>query len=266
MPSGVRHPTCFAWIAPMARQRRFDAEHPDAIAARQRVLSMIDMLPPAALVQLVKEKPSLRGMVLGNLAELLFEQHVPRNYPAIAAADIIGHDDHDRAVNKSDRTITFRGRKYTIQVKSVQTGSIKREVAVKRLCATVQNDGSDMRKVVFANGSDVTTTCYLRGQYDILAVPLFPFTGTDAFAYKKNEDCRLTQDGRYTDYQRRQLLATTEIITWPLAQDWQTNLLMLLTPEAGSPIGYTDVVTEPGGEVRVRETGAVILPNKDQEV
>lgn len=250
----------------MPRVSRFNAGHAEAVAARSRVLDMIDMLPPEALVRLVKERPSLRGMVLGNLAELLFERHVPARYAAILPADIVGHDDHDRSANKSDRTITYRSKTYTVQVKSIQTNSIKYEIAGNHLVANVQNDGSDMRTVRFQNGSEVVTTCYLRGQYDILAVPLFPFNGTDEFAYKRNEDCRPTASTKYTAYQRERLLATTENICWPLADDWQTDLMQLLTPEAGSPVGRPDVVTEPGGKVRVREAGAVILPHKDQEI
>ena len=247
----------------MTRQSRFDFSDPEAVSARARVLDMIDMIPPVDLVALVKEKPSLRGMVLGNLAELLFERHIPDRYLSIAQNDIIGHDDHDRSANKSDRTITYRGRTYAVQIKSIQTGSIKRDKEGGMLAATIQNDGSDMRRVILADGSEVVTTCYLRGQYDILAVPLFPFTGTSDFAYKRNEDCRLTQHKNYTPFQKEWLLATTENICWPLPDDWHTDLMELLTPDAGSLVGRPDVIAEPGGEIRVREAGAVILPDED---
>lgn len=250
----------------MARESRFDPAADKAVAARARVMDMIDVVPPDALVKLVKEKPSLRGMVLGNIAELLFERHLPQHYPEIRPEHIVGHDDHDRSANKSDRTISFRGRSYAIQVKSIQTGSIKEERASGQLCATLQNDGSDMRTVTLKDGSTVATTCYVRGEYDILAVPLFPFTGTDAFAYKRNEDCRATTHRSYTTLQREWLLATTEPICWPLSSDWHTDLLDLLTPGAGSPIGRPDVVTKPRGEIRVSEAGATILPDEDEKI
>lgn len=224
---------------------------------------MIDMLPPADLVRLVKDKPSLRGMVLGNLAELLFERHVPARYSGIMAADIVGHDDHDRSLNKSDRTITRAGRRYTVQVKSIQTGTITRERATGRLVAKVQNDGSDSRTVKFPDGSELVTVCYLRGEYDILAVPLFPFTGDDSFAYKRNADCNPSSGRSYTDVQKANLLATCERISWPLTDHWETDLMRLLTPDAGSPVSRLEVIHQPGGEVRVGKARAIVLPDED---
>src|SRR5262249_22676385 len=127
-------------------------------------------------------------------------------------------------------------------------------------------DASDRRDVILGDGSVVNTTCYLRGEYDILAVPLFPFTGTWEFAYKRNEDCRACTSKKYTQYQQSQLLATTEKITWPLTDDWHLNLLDLLDDKSGSPVDDPDVITEPTGEVRIVDTGAMILPLEDKEV
>lgn len=247
----------------MPRVSRFDAKHPKAVSAKARVLDMIDMIPPEDLVRLIKEKPSLRGMVLGNLAELLFERHVPMRYPRIKESDIIGHDDHDRSANKSDRTITYADRVYTVQIKSIQTNKIRYDLNSGQLVACVQNDGSDKRLVLFDDESSLETVCYLRGQYDILAVPLFPFTQTDDFAYKRNRDCQPSKGRGYSEYQRQQLLATSEDISWPLSSDWETDLMKMLTSSAGSPIGRPDVIAEPGGKIRVRKTGAVIVPDKD---
>lgn len=184
-------------------------------------------------------------------------------YHLILAEDIVHHDDHDRSANKSDRTITYQGRQYGIQLKSIQTNSIARNLVTGLLEACVQNDASDRRDVTLGDGRTVNTTCYVRGEYDILAVPLFPFTGTWEFAYKRNEDCAATVSSKYDAYERRFLLATTENISWPLSDEWHTNLLDLLTPDAGSPVGAPDVVEEPGGKIRVAEAGAVILPDED---
>lgn len=246
-----------------APRRRLDRNDAEAASARARVSTMIDAIEPEQLVASIKRAPSLRGMILGYVAEQMFEVHVPRRYDLILADDIIHHDDHDRSANKSDRTITFNGRRYGIQLKSMQTNSIARNVGSGLLEACVQNDASDRRDVRLADGHVVNTTCYLRGEYDILAVPLFPFTGTWEFAYKRNEDCAPTSSPKYSEYERRFLLATTENISWPLGDEWHTNLMDLLTPEAGSPVGAPDVVAEPGGEIRVMDAAAVILPDED---
>ena len=217
-------------------RRILDKADPEAIAARSRVSTMIDAIPPESLVDAIKRAPSLRGMILGYVAELMFERHVPGHYPVILSEHIEQHDDHDRTSNKSDRTITYKGRRYGVQLKSLQTNSIARDMRSGILCADLQNDASDRRRVTFPDGSSVETTCYKRGEYDILAVPLFPFTGNWEFAYKLNVNCRSCASPRYTDYQQQFLLATTERMSWPLSDDWQTDLMKLLTPDAGSLI------------------------------
>ena len=167
-------------------------------------------------------------MILGYIAELMFEKHVPEKYGDILSEHIDHHDDHDRTANKADRTITYRGRRYGVQLKSIQTNSIARCARDGMLIADVQNDGSDKRTVILPDGTTVETTCYKRGDYHLLAVPLFPFTGTWDFAYKRNTDCRPTTSKKYTPEQALHLLSTTEQITWPLADGWTTDLLALL--------------------------------------
>lgn len=218
------------------RRRRLQPNDPKASAARERVLTIIDAIPPEDLVAAIKRAPSLRGMILGYVAEEMFEKHVPQRYPQITAGHIEKHDDHDRTVNKSDRTLTFNGRRYGVQLKSMQTNTIALEIESGRLQATVQNDASDARGVVLSDGSVLVTTCYRRGDYDVLAVPLFPFTGSWEYAYKRNLDCRASTSKKYSSFQAAQLLATSEIITWPLSEGWTTNLLDLLDDGIGSPL------------------------------
>lgn len=251
---------------PSIGRRRIDKGDAEASKARERVTTIIDAIPPEDLVASIKRAPSLRGMILGYIAELMFEKYVPRTYPVILSDDIAHHDDHDRTANKSDRTITFRGRRYGVQLKSIQTNSIGREIATGKLIADVQNDASDRRAVLLSDGSRLETTCYVRDEYDVLAVPLFPLTGEWNFAYKRNKDCRTCTSRKYSEFQATHLLATTERLCWPLGDDWTTNLLDLLDDQIGSPIGVPDVITEPSGKVRVIESSAVILPLKDEEV
>lgn len=252
---------------PKADRRINLTDDPEAVAARERVKMMIDAIPPERLVESIKRAPSLRGMILGYIAELMFERHVPERYHVILSEHIEAHDDHNREVNKSDRTVTYGGRRYGIQLKSMQTNSIGRSVTTGLLQADVQNDASDRRAVKLRDGSLLETTCYVRGEYDILAVPLFPFTGTWDFAYKRNRDCRSCKPGRkYNEFQASHLLATTEKISWPLSETWEMDLLRLLDDNTGSPIDRPKVIAEPGGEVRVVDTAAVILPLEDKEI
>lgn len=206
----------------------------EAIAARERVMCIIDAIPPEDLVRSIKRAPSLRGMILGYIAEEMFEKHIPERYHMILAEHIEKHDDHNREINKSDRTITYNKRRYGIQLKSMQTNSIGRNIASNLLQADVQNDASDARAVKLTDGTILITTCYLRGEYDILAVPLFPFTGTWEYAYKRNVDCRSSTSKKYSEFQAKHLLSSTEKITWPLSNDWHTNLIDLLDDSIGT--------------------------------
>lgn len=105
------------------------------------------------------------------------------------------------------------------------------------------------------NGDQIETTCYVRGEYDILAVSIQPFVGTWKFALKKNKDLQRSSYGRYTEAQREYLLATSETIIYPLQLEsgWTTDLLSLLNdPDLGkahvvqhTPIGDTILVETP---------------------
>jgi hypothetical protein len=220
-------------VAKSNQRRKIDKDDPEAIASRNRVLSIIDAVPPEDLIASIKRAPSLRGMILGYIAEEMFEKYVPKQYPSIEAKHIVKHDDHDRSANKSDRTIFFANRIYRIQLKSIQTNSIARNLESGLLVADVQNDASDRRTVKLPNGSKIETTCYARGDYDILAVPMFPFTGSWTFAYKRNIDCRSSESDKYSQDDRNYLLATTEKVSWPLSLGWHSNLLELLDGKIG---------------------------------
>ncbi len=196
-------------------------DHRLAVAARERVSTIVDAIPPEDLVLAIKRAPSLRGMILGYIAEEMFGKTVLRD-PRIT--DVRQHDDHDRENNKVDTDFVFEGRRVSIQLKSLQTNSIVWREDLQALHGVVQNDGSDKRDVRLPNGDVVTTTNYRVGDYHILAVPLFPFTGTWEFAYKLNRNCRLTTSNKYTPEQQRYLLATTEEITYPLTDHWSTDL------------------------------------------
>jgi len=217
----------------LKRRGKYNKDDQEAIDARNRVITIIDSVSPEDLVTSIKRAPSLRGMILGYIAEEMFEKYVPQTYDFINSNDIEAHDDHDRRFNKSDRTIRVNQRLYRIQLKSIQTNSIKRNMETGLLQADVQNDASDSRSILLPTGNNVITTCYAKGDYDILAVPLFPFTGEWVYAYKRNIDCRPTTSKKYSTEDSEYLLSTTEIITWPLTEEWHSNLSDLLDDKIG---------------------------------
>lgn len=169
------------------------------------------------LFRVIRDNPSLRGFIYGYVSEMKFESHYLHHNPLIEKFS--KDDDHQKT--KSDRTVTYRGRTVSIQVKSVQTNSIKEQQGT--FAAKVQNDASDRRKVKLPNGRTIETTCYLVGEYDLLAVSLQPFTGKWEYAFKLNRDLNRTSSHKYRPADRKHLLATLETLTYPLDPTWTTD-------------------------------------------
>lgn len=93
------------------------------------------------ILHVIKDNPSLRGFVYGYVSEMEFERHYLKARKTIESFS--KDDDHKKS--KSDRTVIFKGKPVTIQVKSIQTNSIRFEDG--RFTAKVQNDASDRRRV-----------------------------------------------------------------------------------------------------------------------
>lgn len=206
---------------------------------------------PEALIDLLKDVPSLRGMAYGNYAEAMFLVWLMKHAEVRGVTDISRDDDHKKT--KSDRTFKYGGRVVTVQNKSMQTNSIK---AVKgqpgHFTARIQNDASDARDIELWSGHVVHTTCYKVSEYDILAVPLQPFTGDwDTFAFKKNTALPRSESNLYTTAEREMLLATLVPIQWPLDDSWTTELWSLLPGEI-TPAAPVTIETD---DARVTVTG-----------
>ena len=164
---------------------------------------------PAELTEIVDRNPSLGGMILGYLAEFKLEKLW------LTGADIsnvIKYDDHDRK-KKGDRVVRYKGQEFIFESKSLQTAMNRR--TEQGWVGKAQVDASDRRKVALPDGSTMETTCLLRGEFDILAINVFSFENKWRFVFAKNTDLPLSNYRRYTDYQRRHLLATLVDVHWP---------------------------------------------------
>lgn len=161
------------------------------------------------LTNVVDQNPSLRGMILGYLAELKLENMwlTRENISSISK-----HDDHDRR-KKGDRVVLYKGREFVFEAKSLQTNTIKK--TDEGWTGKAQVDASDRREVNLPNKTVVTTTCLLRGEFDILAVNVFSFENKWRFVFAKNSDLPSSKYAKYTEYQRQHLLATLVTVHWP---------------------------------------------------
>jgi hypothetical protein len=174
------------------------------------------------IFRVIQENPSLRGIVYGYVSEMEFERHYLKTRKSIERYS--KDDDHQKT--KADRTVIYKGKPITIQIKSVQTNSIRFERGT--FVAKVQNDASDRRRVRLPDGSTLETTCYVVGEYDILAVSLHPFTGTWRFAFKENSKLLRTTSKKYSRTQQQHLLATLETMPYPLDATWTEDFDAIL--------------------------------------
>jgi hypothetical protein len=175
------------------------------------------------LTELVDQNPSLRGIMLGYVAEKKFHDTF-LTHPDIheAAKD----DDHNRK-KKGDRRIVYKGKTFLIEVKSLQTNLVK-QLGNDSWLGKSQVDASDSREVTFSDGSKLKTTCLLRGEFDILAVNCFAFGNQWRFAFALNQELPPNVYKKYTQAQQEQLLPTLITVEWPLKPPFADNPFELL--------------------------------------
>jgi hypothetical protein len=172
---------------------------------------------------LIDENPSLRGMNLGYIAEKKFHD-LFLNHPEITESS--KDDDHDRS-RKGDRRIMYKGHEFVIEVKSLQTNMCK-NLGDGKWEGKAQVDGSDRRIVKFKDGSELNTTLLLRGEFDLLAVNCFAFGEEWRFTFAKNSDLPTSSFNKYTEEQRKQLIASLVPVSIPPKEPFSDNPFKLL--------------------------------------
>lgn len=123
------------------------------------------------LTQVLEKNPSLRGMIMGYVAEQKLKEIISTLKDV---SFITKYDDHNRK-KKGDLYIIYKNRAFSIESKSLQTNMVKRNEKTGVWEGKAQVDGSDRRDVKFPNGKKLNTTLLLRGEFDILAVNCYAF-------------------------------------------------------------------------------------------
>lgn len=167
------------------------------------------------LTELIAENPSLRGMVLGYAAEFMFRKRYLSHRSDIRSEK---DDDHDRS-RKGDRRLQYKGQELLVEVKSLQTNSVKIDSKTGALKGGVQVDASDRREVEFDDGTTLSTTCLLVGEFDILAVNCRAFTDDWDFVFALNGELKRSTYKKYTQEQRDNLIKSMQYMTWPLEEN-----------------------------------------------
>ncbi|EEA6875229.1 restriction endonuclease [Salmonella enterica subsp. enterica serovar Cerro] len=182
------------------------------------------------LTDLVDKNPSLRGMILGYVAEDKFHELFLEDE---RVKEVSKDDDHDRK-KKGDRTFIYKGKKFTVEVKSLQTAMCKKNED-GTYSGKAQVDGSDRRIVKFPDNSELNTTLLLKGEFDLLAVNCFAFGEGWKFAFAKNSDLPTSTFKKYTEEQRKQLIASLIPVTWPPKPPFSDDPFHLLDEMIAAP-------------------------------
>lgn len=174
------------------------------------------------LTEIVDANPSMRGLMLGYVAEYKLRKMYFED-PRITA--LVKDDDHDRK-SKGDIRFNYRGRSFRVECKSLQTNTIRK--VDEGFVASYQCDASDSRTVRFSDGTSVKTTCLLVGEFDLVAVNLFALEERWRFAFALNRDLPRSRFHKYTPLQQNELIASSIKITWPLKPPYEADPFVLL--------------------------------------
>jgi hypothetical protein len=168
-------------------------------------------LTPDELDEILDGNPSFRGLTVGYVAEfklrkmLLADPRVSRLHK---------YDDHDRK-KKHDLALQFKGAEITVEVKSLQTKTVK-EVGPHQWSGKFQCDASDKRTVTLPDGTLLQTTCLLYDGFDVIAANLFAFGEKWRWGFARNRHLPASRYKKYSAEQQKFLIATLVNITWPL--------------------------------------------------
>jgi hypothetical protein len=173
------------------------------------------------LTDIIQENPSMRGLMLGYIAEYKLRK---MHFSAPVFEKVHKADDHDRS-RKGDLTVSYKGREFSIECKSLQTNSIRK--TEEGYEGKYQCDASDRRTVKLRGGKKIETTCLLVDEFDVVAVNLFAFEEKWRFAFALNEDLPRSAFQKYLPSIRRQLLATLMPVSWPLRPPYIENPMAL---------------------------------------
>lgn len=179
-------------------------------------------ITPTELEEIIGANPSLRGITFGYVAEYKLRK-LWFSDPRISYVSKI--DDHSRT-KKGDLILFYRQTNVHVEVKSIQTNSIRQRGA--HFVARFQCDASDRRRVRLPNGQEIETTCLVVGEFDLLAVNLFAFENRWVFAFARNLDLPRATSPKYTLEQQKFLLATQMEITLPLQPPYEPEPFRLL--------------------------------------
>jgi hypothetical protein len=181
-------------------------------------------ITPEQLTELLAENPSLRGMLLGYVAEMKLKELVTA-IPGVTYT--VKHDDHNRK-KKGDLYLIYRGKAFDLESKSLQSSMVRWDEQNKRWVGKAQVDGNDRRTITLPDGSKLSTTLLVREEFDVLAINCYALEAEWRFVFARNRDLPTSNYRGYTEEQKQFLLASLIPVTWPPERPFYADLKELL--------------------------------------
>lgn len=201
---------------------------------RDNINEMVRNMSHEDLVSLILGNPNLRGPVTGHAGEKFFKEFVVDVNPQFTEVFKPAENGEDCRV---DLFFNYNNRRYKVQVKSISTRTIRSNGEGTAYECRVDAGYHRSIETVMANGHTIKSKCSLRGDYDILAISTYLFTGDlSSFVYMPNYlISQPTKRSGIPDEFRPLYMSTSEKLRFPLIQGtkWTTDLSSLLDDRLG---------------------------------
>ena len=190
-------------------------------------------ITPEQLTLLLDTNPSLRGMLLGYVAELKLKEIIT-SFPEVTYTTKF--DDHNRK-KKGDLYIVYHGKAFDVESKSLQSSMIKYDEENSEWFGKAQVDASDRRTIILPSGDELHTTLLLRGEFDVLAVNCYAFENKWRFVFARNSDLPFSSYKKYSEEARNALIASLIPVTYPPKPPFYSDLRDLLNDMIADGLG-----------------------------
>lgn len=185
------------------------------------------------LTTLLDGNPSLRGMLLGYVAELKLKEIIT-SFPEVSFTTKF--DDHNRK-KKGDLYIVYHGKAFDVESKSLQSSMIDYDYENKIWYGKAQVDASDRRTITLPSGQQLNTTLLLRGEFDVLAVNCYAFENQWRFVFARNSDLPYSNYKQYSEEAKKALIASLIPVSWPPKPPFYSDLRTLLNEMIDEGLG-----------------------------
>jgi hypothetical protein len=145
-------------------------------------MSILSEFTNDELEEVISSNPNLRGYLQGYLAEVALKKQL---LEIEGVSEVIKIPDHDE--ERGDLRVTYKGLPLTIEVKSIKTDSVRKDVLHDTWQGTVTIKSSDKREVEVEGLGLINSSHLIRGQFDILAISCYAVSGQWEFVFMDND-------------------------------------------------------------------------------